>query len=195
MKVWIVGTQGTLKSEIADLLQEDKFKIGYLFTNIAQDTPIYHKRFYKYYNADDIKSIFENNAFVFINNITEDGKDMYHEGLDFSEYDSKDVFILSIDQFLSINTKYISKDDLVVWVDGNKKWRYNNINKEEYNYLVREKIEKSQSTNFYNLICSLQVSTKNVLYFLNEDPERVKTIIKVIYNNPKLKQEFVRNFC
>ena len=193
MKVWIVGAQCTCKKEIADLLAEEKFKVGHLFTNIAQDVPIYHKELYKYYGSEDIKSIFENNAYVFINNIF-DGQDDAYDGLDFSEYDDNNVFVLSIDQFLSVNTKYISKDDLVVWVDGDKNWRYSNINSDSYDVGSRERIEKSQYVGFFNLINTLKTSTKNVLYFLNEEPVRVKTIIKIIANNPKLKQEFIRNF-
>lgn len=193
MKVWIVGAQGTCKKEIADLLAEEKFKVGHLFTNIAQDVPIYHKELYKYYDSEDIKSIFENNAYVFINNIF-DGHDDAYDGLDFSEYDDNNVFVLSIDQFLSVNTKYISKDDLIVWVDGDKNWRYSNISSNSYDVSSRERIEKSQYVGFFNLINTLKTSTKNVLYFLNEEPVRVKTIIKIIANNPKLKQEFIRNF-
>lgn len=192
MKVWIVGAQGTCKKEIADLLTEEKFKVGHLFTNIAQDVPIYHKELYKYYNSEDIKGIFENNAYVFINNMSE-GQDNIYDGLDFSEYDSNNVFVLGVDQFLSVNTKYINKDDLIVWVDGDQVWRSNNIS-EEYDVTTRERIERSQYVGFYNLINTLKTSLKNVLYFLNEDPVRVKTIIKIIVNNPKLKQEIVRNF-
>ena len=193
MKVWIVGAQGTCKKEIADLLAEEKFKVGHLFTNIAQDVPIYHKELYKYYDSEDIKSIFENNAYVFINNIL-NGQDDAYDGLDFSEYDDNNVFVLSIDQFLSVNTKYISKDDLIVWVDGDKNWRSSNIDFDSYDVGSRERIEKSQYVGFFNLINTLKTSTKNVLYFLNEEPVRVKTIIKIIANNPKLKQEFIRNF-
>lgn len=192
MKVWIVGAQGTCKREIADLLTEEKFKVGHLFTNIAQDVPIYHKELYKYYNSEDIKGIFENNAYVFINNMSE-GQDNIYDGLDFSEYDSNNVFVLGVDQFLSVNTKYISKEDLIVWVDGDQIWRSNNIS-EEYDAATRERIERSQYVGFYNLINTLKTSLKNVLYFLNEDPARVKTIIKIIVNNPKLKQEIARNF-
>ena len=95
---------------------------------------------------------------------------------------------------MSVNTKYISKDDLIVWVDGDKNWRSNNIDFDSYDVGSRERIEKSQYVGFFNLINTLKTSTKNVLYFLNEEPVRVKTIIKIIANNPKLKQEFIRNF-
>ena len=44
------------------------------------------------------------------------------------------------------------------------------------------------------MINNFKTSHKNVIYFYEEIPERVKTIIKTIANNPKLKEEFVKNF-
>ena len=146
---------------------------------------------YKSYNIDIIKSIFENGAYVFINDVFE--RIEVQEGLEFDEFDNSDVFVLSIDQFISINTKYISKNDLIVWLDGTRKWRMSNCDS-DYNKSAREALETSCYSAFGNMINNFKTSHKNVIYFYEETPERVKTIIKVIANNPKLKEEFVKNF-
>ena len=110
MKIWIVGPQGTSKREIAKLLADDKFKVAKLFSGLSEDEMTYHKDMYKSYNIDVIKSIFENGAYVFINDVFE--KIEVQEGLEFDEFDNSDVFVLSMDQFISVNTKYISKKRL-----------------------------------------------------------------------------------
>lgn len=191
MKIWIVGPQGTSKCEIARLLADDKFKVAKLFSGLSEDELTYHKDMYKSYNNDIIKSIFENGAYVFINDVFE--KVEIQEGLEFDEFDNNDVFVLSIDQFISVNTKYISKNDLIVWLDGTRKWRMMNCDK-DYNKFAREDFETACYSTFGNMINNFKTSHKNVIYFYEEIPERVKTIIKVIANNPKLKEEFVKNF-
>lgn len=190
MKVWIVGPQGTCKNDIISLLEDDKLKVGKLFTNEKPENMQCCSNRYLYYDNETLKSIFENNAYVFMNDVI--GKFGVQEGLGFDEYDSKDIFVLSIDHFISLNSKYISKNDLVVWLDGTKNWRMSNINK-CYDYMSREKIENSCYEQFGEMISSLS-NYKNVIYFYEELPERVKTIVKIIYNNPKLKSEFVKYF-
>ena len=191
MKIWIVGPQGTSKREIAKLLADDKFKVAKLFSGLSEDELTYHKDMYKSYNVDIIKSIFENEAYVFINDVFE--RVEVQEGLEFDEFDNSDVFVLSIDQFISINTKYISKNDLIVWLDGTRRWRMLNCDK-DYNKSARESLETSCYPAFGNMINNFKTSHKHVIYFSEEIPERVKTIIKTIANSPELKEEVVKNF-
>lgn len=196
MKIWIIGAQGAGKRELVSLLSKDRFKIGKLFTNNDPDAKIYNRSMYNFYDNEDIHSIFENNAYVFINS-EKVGDFMYFEGLDLSEYDSNNVFCIGLDQAPNININYISKDDLVVWLDGDRKWRFNNIEEsgamDDYNHYEREKVERADYVAFDRFINSISL-LKNMIYFFNEDPKRVKTIVKTIYNNPKLKNEFVKNF-
>lgn len=191
MKIWIVGPQGTCKCEIARLLADDKFGVAKLFTGLSDDEITYHKNMYKSYSNEIVKSIFENNAYIFMNDVFE--KVEIHEGLEFDEFDNNEVFVLTLDQFLSVNTKYISKNDLIIWLDGRQDWRFMNCD-ENYDKLSRERLESACYSSFGSMINTLKTSHKNVIYFYEELPERVKTIIKVIYNNPKLKDEFVKYF-
>lgn len=204
MKIWIVGAQGTGKLELAKLLDstEKDLKVGKLFTNLPQDSEesksLYHHDLYNFYTREDVSEIFENNAYILLNSLTCEYAD-YYEGLDLNEYDSNNVFVISLNQFTLINNKYISKDDLVVWLDGNYVWRLGNIensieNGMEYDYLTKEAEERSTYESFYSNIMSISGSGKNVLYFYNELPERVSTIVKTLYNNPKLKKDFCREF-
>ena len=194
MRIWITGAQGTGKVTTAKLLEEDSpcFKVGKLFTNLNDDE-LYHKELYILYEGKDVRDIFENNAYIFMKNISKNN-DMVFDGLDFSEYDDNNVCVISIDQFINLNMKYISKDDIIIWLDGRKNWRLNNIKNSKHNIYNRERLENSQYEIFGNLIDSINQNNKNVIYFNEEDPTRVKTIIKTIYNNPKLKSEFVKYF-
>ena len=189
MKIWIVGSQGTGKYSIARMLEKSKMKVGKIFTNSSPQEIKYHKDLYKFYSSEDIRDIFENNAYVFMTDI----QCSMIEGLDLNEYENNDVFVLTIEQFLNINTKYVTRDDLIVWLDGNWNWRKHNLEEDDEKCL-RELAERSCYTDFNTLILNLENSLKNILYFYNEDPERVKTIVKIIYNNPKLKSEFTKNF-
>jgi len=199
MKIWIVGAQGTEKLKIAKLLEKEKeFKIGRLFTSLDESykNTLYHADIYNFYSKDDVQSIFENDAYVFLNNMQGVQSDAAYDGLDLNEYDGNNVFVMSIGQFISINTKFISKDDLIVWCDGGRNWRMNNLAEDSNIREVKkyEQEEKSLRSTFFTSMIGFQSSLKNVIYFLEEDPARVKTIIKTIYNNPKLKAEFVKNF-
>lgn len=200
MKIWLVGPQGTCKRDIYRLLGADKFKLGKLFTNKPIDDISYNKYIYKYFPLETVNEVFENNSNIFIQTCLDDSENIY-TGLDFAEYDENDVFVLTPEQFTAIPTQYF-KDGLVVWLDGGWNWRKNNIVYDEfrydtdptYNYNNVEIAEKSFYKPFCKMMNELIANNKNVLYFLEESPNRVKAIIKSIALNPKIKAEFVREF-
>lgn len=200
MKIWLVGPQGTCKRDIYRLLGADKFKLGKLFTNKQEDEITYNKYIYKHFPLEVVNEIFENNSNIFIQTCMTDDENIY-TGLDFSEYDENDVFVLTPEQFVSIQPQCF-KDGLVVWLDGSWNWRKNNIIYDEYrcdsdptyNYNEVENMEKTFHRSFYKMMTEMMVNNKNVLYFLEESPNRVKAIIKTITLNPKMKSEFVREF-
>lgn len=201
MKIWLVGPQGTCKRDIYRLLEADKFRTGKLFTNISLDEVTYNKYLYKYFPSETVNEIFENGSHLFTCSCTCDEENIY-TGLDFAEYDEHDVFVLTPEQFLSLSRQQYLKDGLVVWLDGGWTWRRNNIRYHEYrtmddptyNYNLIEESERSSYQHFYRAISELARDAKNVIYFHEESPCRVKAIVKAIALNPKFKCEFIREF-
>ena len=201
MKIWLVGPQGTCKRDIYRLLAKNGFRCGKLFTNATLDDVKYNKYLYKYFPTETINDMFENGSNLFVCSCGEDQENIY-TGLDFCEYDDNDVFVLTPEQFVGISRQQYLKDGLVVWLDGGWVWRKNNISYDEYrtpddptyNYNDVERIESSFARHFYRAMTELAATAKNVLYFHEENPTRVKTIIKTIALNPKLKSEFIREF-
>lgn len=200
MKIWIVGPQGCLKRDIYRALQEDKFNVGKLFTTLPDGDITYNRYLYKTYPQSVVNEMFENgqNIFVF-----EDRKSGVFTGLDFAEYDSHDVFVLTPGQFLSINTdQYIGSDSLVVWLDGSLQWRKNNVRYDDtvlpddttYNFNDVEADERIYYRSMFFAMTDLSKTRKNVIYFNEEEPLRVKTIIKTLAYNPKLRTDIIRGF-
>ena len=88
-------------------------------------------------------------------------------------------------------------DKRVVMTVGGEKVLYDEFRYDTdptYNYNNVEIAEKSFYKPFCKMMNELIANNKNVLYFLEESPNRVKAIIKSIALNPKIKAEFVREF-
>ena len=120
------------------------------------------------YNDEEIKELFENNAYVFYKDITI--LNNKYEGLSLYEFDRKQVFALSPDQFLSLPNKPLDEELVIVWLDNNKLDRQNRFKQENrlYNFKDRDSIEKLNEDDFIANIYNFPKS--NTLYFCNEDP-------------------------
>lgn len=144
------------------------------------------------YSDEEIKELFENNAYVFYKDITI--LNNKYEGLSLYEFDRKQVFALSPDQFLSIPNKPLDEELVIVWLDNNKLDRQNRFKQENrlYNFKDRDSIEKLNEDDFIANIYNFPKS--NTLYFCNEDPQRVAAIIYSISTHPDLLDVFARKF-
>ena len=151
--------------------------------------------------ADNINNAilthFENNAYVFIQEIpcgitSESYK--YFEGLSKYSLDNHDVFAISPDQFLSIVPNSINDDICFIWVDGtsiNRRTRYLN-EKCAYNFKERDVVESRDIQSFVKSLYSFKNSP--VLYFANEEPARVATIIYTLIKHPELLELYSKTF-
>ncbi len=197
MKIFIVGSQGTMKSDVYNLFKEDKFHCGKLFTNYSESEATYNNYLYKYFPHNVVEEIYEQDAYVFICNAGYDPEGIY-TGLDFDEYQNNDIFVATPEQFVNIKPEYL-KDSLILWLDGDRTWRFNNIRYKDsteptYNIYNIDEVENSISKTFYKYIRKIQSDYKNVLYFYDENPGRVEVIAKTIFRDPKLMREFITKF-
>ena len=185
MKFFITGLHGGGKREIVEILKSLGVKCGRNFSDIDEpDTRFYESDNYELFTTKDVNEIFENNAYIFIQRITQDGKSFY-EGLSRYEFDNNDVFILSPDQLTSTSFTNIKEPFCFVWIDNNKVNRYSRYldEKRSYNFIQREEIETKDLGYFVNLIYDNNVP---ILYFNNEIPSRVAAIVYSAVKYPEL---------
>lgn len=172
---------------------------GRLFSNIenpGQD--IYNVQNYEYYNSNDIDEVFENNAYIFMQELPlaplnfKSGK--YYEGLSKFTFDRNDVFVLSPDQFLAITPNSINEPVCFIWVDNtkdNRSARYHSEHR-SYNYLERDAHERRDIGSFVKTLYGFENS--QIIYFNNEVPCRVAAIIYTMIKHPDTIDMFVKNF-
>lgn len=199
MKYFIVGLHSSGKQEVCDILQNMGVKYGRNFSNIdIQSEYIYNCNNYELYSDKDINDIFENNAYVFMQELplTEKvgGIKKYFEGLSKYTLDHNDVFILSPDQLLSVIPNSINDEVCFVWLDNTKNNRYSRYHEERrnYNFYFRDGLERKDIGSFVKNLYTFNNS--NILYFTNEEPSRVATIIYTLINRPELKELYISNF-
>lgn len=199
MKFFIVGLHASGKLEILDTLERLGVKCGKIFTNVdisEQDTVYKHNK-YEYFNDTTIADIFENNAYIFIHEIKYPGVyniAPFYEGLTKYEFDNNQVFALSPDQIISIPAGNIPKDVCVIWIDNSKTSRLNRYNDEHRRYNFQDK-DNTEKSDIYSYVRSIYgVSDNNILYFTDEDPSRISTIIYTLIKHPDMTDMFLKNF-
>lgn len=199
MKYFITGLHSSGKQEVIDCLQKMGVKCGNLFTNYDElNENIYNFKNYEVYNNEDINEIFENNAYIFIQELPKTTISFktgrYYEGLSKYNFDQNDVFIISPDQLLSIAPNVIKEEICFVWLDNtkdNRSTRYYN-EKRSYNYNERDLYEKRDLNSYVKTLYSFNNS--NLIYFNDEVPQRVATIIYAMIKHPDTIETFIKNF-
>lgn len=188
------------KQEVVDILENYGIRCGRLFSNIDNPTPnVYNSSNYELYTIKDINSIFENNAYIFIQELPlGDNIGMtswkYYEGLSLYEFENNDVFVMSPDQLFSISPTSIKDDVCFIWMDNTKKERLNRYytEKRSYSFADRDEIEMKDSNSFVKFLYGFDKS--RVLYFTNEDPARVAAVIYSSIKHPELIGIYTESF-
>lgn len=199
MKYFIVGLHSAGKQEVVNCLEKMGVKCGKIFSNLEDiDPEIYNSINYELYSDADINTIFENNAYIFIQELPHVPmrfkSDKYYEGLSKYSFDQNDVFILSPDQLLAITPNTIKEDVCFIWMDSTKTRRVSRYHNEKrsYDYNNRDNHERKDINMFVKTLYSF--NNARVIYFMDEEPTRVATIIHTIINYPETFNTFVKNF-
>lgn len=191
MKFFIVGLHSSGKSDIVDILERKGINCGHIFSDIT--TPkdsIYNSYNYELYTTKDVNEVFENDAYLFVKECKA-GDQKFYEGLSRHTFENNDVFILSPDQLLVTSFNNVDEDVCFVWVDNTKSNRYNKYldDRKTYNFKQREVVETEDLSTFVKTIY-----TKPMLYFCNEDPARIASIIYTMVKYPELQEIFFENY-
>lgn len=197
MKYFIVGLHASGKNEAIDILKDNGIKCGNLFTNLeSPNEKVYNYNRYDYYPRQDINTVFENDAYLFIQELNphQYSDEPYYEGISKYTFDENDVFVISPDQLIGINQNSIKEPVCFVWMDSTKSQRISRYKEErrQYNFMERDEIEKRDIDSFVKTLYSFKNS--EVMYFYNEQPQRVATIIETVIKHPDTLESFVKNF-
>lgn len=191
MKIIITGLHCSGKQEVLNLLQEDGFKCGQMFSNMKENE--LNNNQYKYYNDKTIGEVFDNNAYIYIKQLkNRNDLNVYYEGISSYDWDENDIFSLNSDVVANLNSV---KDEIIyVWIDNTWTQRYEKWKDEgrKYNFDILEREEQENQQDFYDRLYNGK-NTK-VVYFSNEEPSRIKTIIKMLLKYPEMVDEIVDNF-
>lgn len=193
MKYILIGMHSSGKQEVADILENYGINCGRLFTNLDNPSSpnIYNGSNYEQYTIKDINEIFENNAYIFMqefpfgDNINLNSY-KYYEGLSLYEFENNDVFVMSPDQLFAISPSSVKDDVCFIWLDNTKKERLNRYytEKRSYSFSSREEIESKDASSFVKFLYGFDKS--KVLYFTNEDPARVAAVVYSLIKYPDL---------
>lgn len=203
MKYIIIGMHGSGKQEVADILENHEIRCGRLFTNLdnLSAPSIYNGSNYEQYTNKDINTIFENNAYIFMQEFplgdqltSVSSICKCYEGLSLYEFENNDVFVMSPDQLFAISPTSIKDDITFIWMDNTKKERLNRYyaEKRTYSFYGREEIESKDSVSFVKFLYGFDRS--RVLYFTAEDPARVAAIIYSVIKHPELLPIYTEAF-
>lgn len=199
MKFIIVGLHASGKREVIEKLRTYGCKIGSLFSNLDKpDQTIYDSLYYEHYDTSEIEKIFENKAYIFLQELQcqnhfESCK--YFEGLSRENFDNNDFFVLSPDQLLNIQSTELIKEPICfVWMDCSKSNRMNRFKSEKrkYDFQNRDDIEKLHINEFVKYLYNF--NNASVLYFSNEIPDRIASILHALNKYPDLIDDFCINF-
>lgn len=203
MKYIIIGMHCSGKQEVIDILKNKGIKCGKLFTNLSNvsTSAVYNSDKYEQYTNKDIYEVFENNAYIFmqefpfgdhLDSLSYEHK--CYEGLSLHEFENNDVFVMSPDQLFTISPTSIKDDITFVWLDNPKRDRLNKYYSENrnYNFYSREEVELKDSNSFVKFLYGFNKS--KVIYFTVEDPARVAAVVYAMIQHPDLLPIFTESF-
>ena len=203
MKFILIGQHGVGKHEVCRILDEMGLKVAKHFSTLPHPFPsIYHSTDYETYSVADVNELFENGSYIYMHEInsteTEQGAHRFFEGMTHFELDHADVAVMSPDQVLAMQAPNVRLPICFVWMDGTKQYRQrkHRSEKREYMFSEREKIETQDLNEFSKCVYTFETAGGKVpvIYFNQEEPARVASIIYSMVKYPDLFPIFAKNF-
>lgn len=197
MKIFIVGKHASGKHEALQCCEDQGVRVGREFTSMVPTPGVYMDKKAQIYGIDDINNIFEMQAYICLTGIEESGivdSYVHHRGISHHTYDNSDVMVLTPTQLEGLNKKLIRDRVLFVWLDNTQDNRIRRHAEEQrdYSFIEQDDIEDRHGFDFVK--CLYNFPNSDVLYFTNEDPARIGTIITSIIQHPDILPNFIKTF-
>jgi hypothetical protein len=186
-KFIIVGFNGSGKMAVANTLRDMGVKVGQTFRSTDTVGNQYSLSTIVY-DVKELNNLFENQAYLFIKESVNKAN-RYYEGISFYEYQTHDVFVMTPDQF---NTVARFDDNVIfVWLDNNSAQRRSRhrMEKRKYDFIRQEQIEQEYIQDFTD-----RINDNAILYFNNEQPDRVAAIVYSAIKHPDLLDVYLNAF-
>lgn len=186
-KFIIIGFNGSGKMAVANILREMGVNVGQTFRSTDTIGNQYSLSTIVY-DIKELNNLFENQAYLFIKESVNKAN-RYYEGISFYEYQTHDVFVMTPDQF---NTVARFDDNVVfVWLDNNSAQRRSRhrMEKRKYDFIRQEQIEQEFIQDFTD-----RINDNAILYFNNEQPDRVAAIVYSVIKHPDLLNVYLDAF-
>lgn len=190
MKYLIVGRQGCGLPEIIEEIENMGLSVGHIFRSTRDLDPQSYTLSRIVYDYTDIEKIEETDSYIFIQESFQ--KEKFLEGLSFYEYDRNDISYMGIDHIVKIPQKVWDKMDVtIIWLDNTYDFRYNYMleNHYKHTFKIQEDNENFNIPGFME-----RIYDKQHIYFFNEDPRRVASILFALVKHPDLLDIFIKNF-
>lgn len=188
MKYFIVGLHSSGKQRILDNLKTMGVHTGSIFRSTEKISDKIYSLSSIVYTPDDVNSIAEGRSYVFFDQ-RRYGTKSFYEGLSLYEYDNNDVFIISPHQFSLI--PHFDDDVVFIWLDNSNQQRLSNYKTErrKYDYFEQERLDGIATQDLIE-----RIYDHKYLYFLNENPDRVSTVVCSLIRHPDLLDIFIENY-
>lgn len=198
MKFIIVGKQGCGKFAILNQLERMGIRVGREFSNLpSKPDKVYIDPKYEHYSMEDVNNIFETKSFLYLGGLEEtevQDSYIYYRGMSHYTYDNADVISISPIQLDLLNKTLMTEPVVFVWLDNKRDSRIR-LHAEEgrtHSFVEQEGIESRNDADFVKSLYNFPNSS--VIYFTNEIPERVATILAALVKHPDLVNSFIENF-
>lgn len=184
-KIIIIGFNGSGKMAVANGLRKLGIKVGQTFRS-SDTVGNQYSLSTTVYDVKEINNLFENQAYLFIKE-SSNKANKYYEGISFYEYQNNDVFVMTPDQFNTVAR--FDENVIFVWLDNtvSQRRQRHRMEKRKYDFNRQERIEQEYVQDFTE-----RLGDNAILYFMNEDPERVAAIIYSIIKHPDLLAVFIK---
>lgn len=188
-KYFVIGLHCSGKKAISEELGLLGVPCGRVFTNLPEVPQTKNIPDELYYSTDDIRVMFETNSYIFLHENFDD-ESPYYEGLSTFEYEKGQVFFITPQQFNYIPK--FNKNDVFVWLDNSEMTRRVRFRTERRKYDFAEEEQRGQ----YNMEDFIERVNANphFLYFNNEEPMRVASIVYTLIQHPDLLPLYEKNF-
>lgn len=184
MKYAIIGFHCSGKDEIIrDIEQSTLIPCGKSFTNMIEPIEGAYTCNSETFDNNEISTIFENQAYLFLREVTDFGIP-YYDGMTLHEFDSSAVICLTPDQMVSI-AKFPA-EMCFVWLDNTtaERRQRHTAEKRKHDFQATEDLQRQFSDEFINKLYGTPNS--HLLYFNNEEPQRVSAVIQALIKHPDL---------